>query len=54
MNRPPNYERFDGYLYRLDKWWWSDDYTEMRCEYVPDDDIPYIDQVKYKTISVEG
>ena len=47
MCRPPNYQEFDGYGYRLDRWWYNDDYTRFVCEYVPEDDLPYIDQRKY-------
>lgn len=53
-NRPPNFKYFDGYLYRLERWWYNDDYTEMRCDYVPDDDLPHIDQVKHVKIDVEN
>jgi hypothetical protein len=53
MNRPPNYKEIDGYRYQLDRWWYNDDYTVFICEYVPEDDIPYIDQRKFINIPVE-
>ena len=53
MNHPPNYIQHDGYKYQLDKWWYNDDYSKMLSEYVPCEDIPYIDQRICRTFSAE-
>lgn len=50
---PPNHINHDGYSYQLDKWSYANDYETVQAEYVPVDDIPYIDQRVYKTFTVE-
>jgi hypothetical protein len=42
---PPSYQSINGYWYRLDRWHYSNDYNYAICEYIPDLDLPFIDQV---------
>ena len=51
---PPSYQTINGYLYRLERWHYNNDYTQAYCEYIPDEDLPYLDQTVYRTFPVEN